>query len=70
MFTNLHSLDCGHFKKDPVVLKQTHILERLIRRSQNYKANLAHAVHTGKSSAEFNLLENIFSIDYLQPWDD
>ena len=69
MFINLNNIDCGHANKDPVVLKETQILERLIRRCQKYKSNLTHAINS-KSGAEFNILENIFSIDYLQPWDD
>ena len=72
MFTNLSSLNgSGHFIKDPCVLKCTEITERLIRRNQAYKVNLAHAkFYTHDKNKKYNLLENIFSIDYLQPWDD
>ena len=64
MFANVDNLDSGHFKKDPAPLKETQILERLIRRTQTYKSNVTHAINSN-SGETFNLLENIFSIDYL-----
>ena len=64
MFTNLQSLDSGHFNKDPKMLRNTHILERLIRKTQNYKANVTHAKNSRQGDT-FNILENIFGMDYL-----
>ena len=64
----MNSLDSGHFAKDPLNLKTTQIVERLIRKSQIYKANVTHAKNAGQGK-KFNLLENIFGIDYLQEWE-
>ena len=63
MHTNLYARDDGHVNFDPMVLKPTDTLERLIRMNQRYKVNVTHALNTGLHDKR--PLEYIFSIDYL-----
>ena len=50
----------------PVEFEVKNVVERLMRTNQNYKTNVQHAINTGNTN--FNLLEQINSIDYLQDW--
>ena len=68
MHTNLSTRDHSHAGVDPLVLRQTDTLERLIRMNQRYKVNVTHALNTGV--VDRMPLEYIYTIDYLQPWSD
>ena len=66
MHTNLSTRDHSHAGVDPLVLRQTDTLERLIRMNQRYKVNVTHALNTGV--VDRMPLEYIYTIDYLQSY--
>ena len=61
---NQEKLDSKHLLVDMKSLETRDVLERLIRRSQNYKTNLSHAMNT--NNPKFDLLQLINGVDYDQ----
>ena len=65
-YENMRRRDSPHMIMQPTQLEPRDVIERLIRRNQEYKVSLQHAINLGKK--DFKLIEKVSSIDYLQSW--
>ena len=72
LITNIDKRDSNHLMWDPMVLEPRDLLERLMRKNQAYKSSVQHAINLGieRGYSNFNLLQQLNTIDYSQTWGD
>ena len=72
LHTDVYKADSPHYFKEPYILEDRNVTERLIRMNQNYKTAMQHALNLGEynKEEEFKLymLEQIMKVNYDQQW--
>ena len=68
----MYKADSPHYFKEPYIMHDKNVMERLIRMNQNYKTAMQHALNLGEYNKEEDfklyMLEQIMKVNYEQHW--